>query len=332
MDVAHVAGHDPEPESLDERVRVHRLPAPAGPGYYLNAYSLRRLWSSLGPDVVHVHYASGYGTLARLSRVPYLLSVWGSDVYDYPYRNPRSMRIVRRNLRSAHALASTSECMADQVRRVMADPTAPVTVTPFGVDLARFDPGHRARRVSTQPLLIGNVKELAEHYGIEVLISAAGLLRDRNPSLPFEVRIYGEGRTRSDMEQRVVDLGLSGVVSLPGWIPHEDVPNALAQLDVFCATSLHESFGVAVVEAMAMRCAVVVSDVPGFTEVVGDAGLVVPIGDAEATAKALARLATDPSLRAALGEAGRRRVEAHYDWDANVDLVVRLYRRISANR
>lgn len=330
--LAYVAGHEPGPDGLDGRIGLHRLPVSGGAGYYLNAISLRRLASRLRPEVTHAHYASGYGTLARLARIPYLLSVWGSDVYEFPYRSSLSMRIVRRNLRRASELASTSECMAGQVRYVLGDPMIPITVTPFGVDLKRFDPDRLPPRDASDPFLIGNVKALAEPYGIDVLIRAAGLLRDRLPGVPFEVRVYGDGPLRTDMERLVTQLGLDGVVRLVGSIPHDDVPSALAQLDVFCATSVRESFGVAVAEAMAMLRPVVVSNTDGLAEVVGDAGLVVPCGDAEATADALARLAADPSLRTAFGEAGRLRVEARYDWEANVDTMVGLYEQISGHR
>ena len=327
--LAHIAGHEPELDRIDERVSIHRLPVPGPAGYYLNALPLRRLAFGLDPDVAHAHYASGYGTLSRLARIPYLLSVWGSDVYEFPYRNRSSLSILRRNLRSASALASTSECMAEQVRNVLGDPTVPITVTPFGIDLARFDPDDLIAHDGTDRMIIGNVKALAGSYGIDVLIRAAGLLRDRLPGRLFEVRVYGEGPQRSEIERLVSGLGLGDVVQLAGQIPHDEVPSVLAQLDIFCATSLRESFGVAVVEAMAMRCPVVVSNAEGFTEVVGDAGLVVPRGDAEATASALARLATDRRLRDSLGKAGRLRVERLYNWESNVDAVVDLYMQIS---
>ena len=330
--LAFLSGHEPDLHGVDEQVKLHRLPVGGVAGYYANAFFLRQLALKLHPDVIHAHYASGYGTLARLSRVPYLLSVWGSDVYDFPFQNALNLKIIRRNLRDAVALASTSECMAKQVRTVLRDPAAAVTVTPFGIDLTRFEPGERQLGQSTAAFSIGNVKALAHPYGIDVLVRAAALLRELLPDLQFEVHVYGDGPLQAEIGALAQELRVDDLVCLHGSIAHDEVPNVLAQLDAFCATSLKESFGVAVAEAMAMRLPVVVSDTPGFTELVGDVGIVTPRGDANATAQALARLALDPAAREYLGAAGRRRIEELYNWEDNVDTMVRLYTTISGAR
>lgn len=326
--IASLAAQRAERDQIDRRVTTHRLPAAGVAGYYLNAWALRRLVHSLRPDVSHAHYASGYGTLARVAGIPYLLSVWGSDVYEFPYRSKSSLRIIQRNLGQATAIASTSKCMADQVRRLLGDPSMSIAVTPFGVDLERFDPA-RVERGETSRFVVGNVKALAAPYGIDVLVRASRMLLDSLPDLPLRVVVYGDGPLRMELEHLVSKLGLDGVVRLPGAIAHGEVPLALSQLDVFCATSLRESFGVAVAEAMAMRRPVVASDAEGFVEVAGDSGLVVPAGNAAATAEALARLALDPALRARLAESGRARVEANYNWERNVDEMVQLYESLA---
>ena len=66
------------------------------------------------PDILNAHYASGYGTTAALAGAkPLLLSVWGSDVYDFPYQGLLQAMLIRFNLRRATAIASTSRAMAD---------------------------------------------------------------------------------------------------------------------------------------------------------------------------------------------------------------------------
>ena len=79
--------------------------------------------------------------MARKARLPkYILSVWGSDVYDFPYESRVKNHILKRNVRSASYLASTSNCMAVQLKKVMQDEKLEITITPFGVDLNKFDP------------------------------------------------------------------------------------------------------------------------------------------------------------------------------------------------
>src|SRR5690606_15261898 len=108
-------------------------------GYWLNAPFVRRALRKLNPDIVNVHYASGYGTLGRLARFkPTLLSVWGSDVYVFPYRGWINRNLLIRNLRSATRIASTSEVMARKLRAIC--PTVDdVFITPFGVEVDRFN-------------------------------------------------------------------------------------------------------------------------------------------------------------------------------------------------
>ena len=118
-------------------------------GYFRNAPELRRWLAQWRPDLLNAHYASGYGTTAALSGFhPTLLSVWGSDVYDFPYEGALKGRLLRWNLRRATALASTSQAMARQVRRLTPE-RQEVAVTPFGVDLARFAPAPLCRNHTT---------------------------------------------------------------------------------------------------------------------------------------------------------------------------------------
>jgi len=109
------------------------------------------------------------------------------------------------------------------------------------------------------------------------------------------------------MARTVRRAGLDGALTLAGH--RDDVPGILAAADAFVLSSRSESFGLAVVEAMAAGLPVVVSDLPAFRELLADGreGLKVPPGDPEALAGAIARVLDDAALRKALAAAGRRR-------------------------
>ena len=110
------------------------------------------------------------------------------------------------------------------------------------------------------------------------------------------------------------------------------MPEALNEFDIFCALSQldSESFGVAVVEAMAMGKPVVVSDVDGFCEVVKDneTGYIVQRKNIEEIVAKLKKLILDEELREQLGKAGRKRVEEKYDWEKNVDTMLEVYQKV----
>ena len=319
---------------LPASAEVAWLPHDGLRGYFLNALALRRLLARWQPDLLHAHYASGYGTTAALCGFrPWLLSVWGSDVYDFPDQGALQARLLRWNLRRATAIASTSHAMAEQVRRLVPERASqPIAVTPFGVDLARFaalpsDPAPRSR------LTVGIVKLLAPKYGVDLLLRAfAALLHDDdivNAGLDCRLLVVGDGPQRSQLEALAGELGIAVRTTFAGQVPHVDVPAWLRRLDVYVAPSRldSESFGVAVVEAGACGLPVVVSDAGGLPEVVrdGETGLVVPRENVPALQNALKRLLLSEGLRERLGRAAREHVAREYEWGHCVDLMEQCY-------
>lgn len=308
-------------ETFDPRVSVIRLPFRPMLGYFTAAPAVRRRLVENPPDVLNAHFASGYGLLARLAGFhPLAMSVWGSDVYEFPERTPLHAWLLRGNLRAADEILSTSEAMARRTNELV--PHERILVTPFGIDTERFQP--RANDAATKgrnEIVVGTVKTLASTYGIDILLQAFARLRSTlsldRPEVASRLRltIFGGGPDRADLEDLATELGIDAVTTFPGKIPHESVPSALHQIDVFVAASRRESFGVAILEASACGIPVIVSDVGGLPEVVRDGitGFVVPRESPEAVAEALGRLVVDPALRARMGSAGREHVLETYE-------------------
>jgi len=324
-----------EPRELDPRVMWELLPGRPPRGYFLAAGRLRRRLHELRPDLLHAHYASGYGLLARLCRYrPLVTSVWGSDVYHFPTISPLHRAVLCGNLRAADWVCSTSRVMAERVRELAAD-VHRISITPFGVDLARFTPG--PRKPTGGALTITITKPLYAEYGHKLLLRGFAQVqrrlhaegrRDLADSL--RLRIIGEGPYRAALVRLVEELGIAPAVAFMGRLPYDQIPEELAYGDIFAAPTLcRESFGVAVVEAMACELPVLVSDADGFREVVDHnrTGLITPRGDQAALTAALDRLVRDGDLRRRLGNAGRRVAAAHYDWRENVDRMLRVYRQ-----
>lgn len=322
-------GGDP----LEESVHVHVLPFAPPVGYYLNAPVTRKLLRELKPDVVNAHYASGYGTLARLSGYrPLLLSVWGSDVYDFPYKSFVHRALIRRNLAAADRIASTSHAMKQQTERLYR-PKYPIAVTPFGVDCTKFSPRQNGRTSSV--FRIGTVKALKPKYGIDDLIRAFALARDAGLGAS-ELIIAGEGPQEAELRELAQTLGVAESVRFLGRVAHAEVPKVLNSLDVFVALSIldSESFGVAVVEASACGLPVVVSDVGGLPEVVvhGSSGFIVPKRDPAAAAARILELARDEGLRNSMGSWGRQFILSKYEWSHTADEMEEVLTSVARSR
>lgn len=321
--VCVVSQHRCDPALLGPQAEVVWLPHGGGLGYLANVSALRRHLADWRPDLLNAHYASGYGTTAALAGFqPLLLSVWGSDVYAFPHESRVKGWLLRRNLRRATAVASTSRAMAEQVRRLTPE-RGDVAITPFGVDTARFWPASGMR--DAQVVTLGIVKSLAPTYGVDLLLHAfAGLCADADLQLAqsaCRLIIVGDGPQREELVALAGQLGVSGRTQFVGAVAHDEVPAWLNRFDVCVAPSRSESFGVAVIEAGACGVPVVVSDAGGLPEVVldGRTGLVVPTGNVPALQAALKRLVLDAGLRQRLGQEARRHVQREYEWERCVD-------------
>ncbi len=307
----------------ERKENVFVLPFRGQAGYYLNALHLRKIVKKIQPDVINVHYASGYGTLARIAGLKkYILNVWGSDVFDFPYESKLKMNIIKKNLNNAFQIASTSEVMKEQVLKLI-KPSREIVVTPFGVDTNIFVPSKKR----SDNFIVGTIKTLSPKYGIDVLIRAF----DYAVSLGMnnaQLIIVGGGEQRDELEKYARSLPSGEKITFIGPVEHADVPSWLTKFDLYVALSERESFGVAVVEAESCGVPVVVSNVGGLPEVVQDtvSGFIIPKGDWKCAGEKMFQLCNNVSLREKMGEAGRKLVLEKYDWNICVDIMEKLFK------
>lgn len=327
--LVYLPNHSPDVDKINCDVKLHSLKYGGNKGYYLNTKEIKKIVEKIKPDVINAHYASGYGTLARLSKMkPLLLSVWGSDVYDFPYKNFITEKIVVKNILNSDMIASTSSIMGEQVKKLVNKPNMNIETTPFGVNTDLFEV--KKHKQTKENIKIGIVKTLAPKYGITMLISAISDLRASDYDVYLD--IYGDGPQKKELEELIKKLNLEKYVKLMGRVPNTEVPKILLTFDIFAVSSIYdsESFGVAVVEAMAAGLPVVASDVDGFTEVVENnvTGFIYPRDSKAELVKYLATLIEDNDKRSDMGEKGRKRVETFYNWDENVKKMESLYRKL----
>ena len=155
----------------------------------------------------------------------------------------------------------------------------------------------------------------AQHH----LLEAARIVLDQRPDTRF--LIVGQGRLEESLKAQAYTLGISDRVTFTG--PRRDIPDILAQSDIFVLSSLWEGLPLTAIEAMASARAVVLTDVGGNRELVetGANGLIVPPSDVPALAEALLALVNDPQRRVAFGKAARERVRV----DFSIETVTRQY-------
>lgn len=333
-----VISQHPKDSSFPQHIPVHILPFKGFLGYFLNAIPLRKLLKELNPDVLNVHYASGYGTTARLTNFhPYVLSVWGSDVFEFPLRSSLHKYLLKKNLAAADTIASTSIAMSNQTQQFLSAGRS-ISITPFGVDFSKFSK-KRISKIHHDIVTVGTVKTLKHVYGIDILIHALAkaynLLQQQNSQLAKKIkfRIVGGGKDLSKLQQLAENLGIGHIITFVGRVEHDAVPQELAQLDIYVALSRQESFGVAVLEAQAMGLPVVVSNVGGLPEVVkqGETGYIVETENPDQAAEMIVKLILDHQLRDNFSINAQNFARQFFSWEACAQNMKKVYQETLVN-
>ena len=299
---------------------------------YLKAVKrIKKLIKELKPDIVHAHYLSSYGLIGALVGFhPYIISVWGGDIYNFPSRSILHRMMIEYSLKKADKILSTSKAMALQTKKFT---EKEIEVTPFGIDVDKFKPQKNESVFGPGDLVIGTIKTLEKKYGVEYLVRAFKLVKDKLPSTNLKLLIVGGGSLTDSLKRLAKELNLEKDTIFTGFITPDEIPKYHNMLDVYVSLSTEdsESFGVAVLEASACEKPVVVSRVGGLPEVVEEnvTGFVVQNKNIQEAAEALIKLISDKNLREKIGKAGRERVMKFYNWNDNVAQMVKIYNQLS---
>ena len=298
---------------------------------YLTALrSLKKIIREFKPDLIHSHFASSFGLIGALSKFhPFIISVWGTDIYNFPSRGFIHRKIIEYNLSKADKILSTSKVMAVQTRKFT---DKEVEVTPFGVDINKFKPIRVNSIFNDGNLVIGTIKTLETKYGIEYLIKAFKLVKDKLRDMKLKLLIVGGGSLLDELKHLTKELKLEKDTIFTGFIVPDKIPGYHNMLDIFVSLSIEdsESFGVAVIEASACEKPVVVSRVGGLPEVVENnvTGFIVEKENIKETAEAIMKLIEDKKLREKMGKTGRERVTKYFNWDKNVKQMIYIYKQL----
>jgi glycosyltransferase involved in cell wall biosynthesis len=317
---------------------IHFEPGPT-PGYELRVEPIRFngmyhlfYWPTLEtvlrqtqPDLVHLdeepyNLATALGTWqAARENTASLFFTWQNLLRRYPPPFAQLEKYVLR--RSAHAIAGTASAVRVLRSKGYRGPAA--VIPQFGVDPELFAPPPvPPDGVPT----IGFVARLVEEKGVWVLLEALARLRGE-----WRLHVIGSGPLARPARRRAHQLGIAQRITWEASVPSLEVAQRLRTFAVLVQPSLtrrhwKEQFGRALVEAMACGVAVVGSTSGEIGDVVGEAGLLAPEGDAVCLRDTLQRLLADPSLRRELGRRGRERVLALYTHARIAEQTVGVYR------
>jgi glycosyltransferase involved in cell wall biosynthesis len=297
-----------------------------------SALELGRLVREHQIEIVHAHVARDYPLAALATR-----------------RNARAKLIITRHvlfpLNRLHSLTLSHVariiCVSNAVKRALSAQKIfnanKISVIPNGIDFRRLDANlenfdreefRKQMKIPPGSLLVGTVGEIKKQKGHEDFLRAASLVARERKDVHFV--IVGADRTRTgehraSLERLIAELKLTNRVHLMGWL--DDIAPTLAALDLYVSASHTESFGLSIVEAMALGLPVVATATEGAQEIINsdDAGVLVPIGDVDEMALALLRLLEDAPARKRIGALARTTARARFSLERMVDETEKAY-------
>ena len=285
-------------------------------------------------QLLHTHNAGAhlYGAIgARLAGVPVLHTEHTGKTFE-------AVQSRRANRFAARFTDYTVAVSADNAKYICDEEgvnPARLMVLPNGIPLPPVTQTDLAalRRKLGLPVgcrVIGTVGRLVPVKNYSLLVEAFARLAWQQTDL--HLLFIGDGPVRAELEAQVQALNLAPFVHFLGM--RSDIAELLSLLDAFVLSSLSEGLSIALLEAMAAGCPIVATAVGGNRELIQDGatGLLVPSGDGESLANAIARLLKNPPLAHQLGAAARDLVRARYSIKAMCGQYEALYRQLINER
>lgn len=323
-----------------EQVPVWFLPrfSPPLKDFIFSADLAHWLWkNSHNYDIIHSHYLFSFAptctaAIARSQKIPYIATPYGM-LTPWALGHQRLKKqiysiIERHNLNQAVAIhCSTAEEAQDVKNFQIATPSF---IVPYGVHLPTPQPQakqqiHQKYGIAQTTPIVLFLSRLHPKKRPDLLIESLQKVAAAHHDFHLIIAGSGEPEYENYLSNLVASLGLQSQTSIVGFVTGKAKDLLLQGSDIFVLPSFSENFGIAVAEAMAAGCSVIITpDVQIAPEIAASkAGLVVA-GEVDTVADAIAHLLTSPALRHQLGANGKRLVSSRYSWQAiahNLQLV-----------
>ncbi len=308
--------------------------------YHLNSQMISKtieLFETERFDLIHAHdWVVGRAAVELKNRLglPLISTIHATEIgrggsLDGEYRG-KVRDIERLLVEQSDGIICCSNYMLDHIQHVLGAVKTKVRVIPNGVESSRFNGGRQPQLILAgipeDRKIILYVGRIVREKGIFTLLDALEKLRKqgKDVSLVF----VGEGPLKEDLAKEVLRRKLNDRVTLAGFVDEKKLVSLYNSSDVFVLPSHYEPFGMVVLEAMASRIPVVVSDVGGLSEIVEDGvtGVKVPAYNPSALAEGILRVLEDRELSEQLKENAYRAVQERYRWDMIAEKTIEAYR------
>jgi len=306
----------------------------------------RKILMSEKPEILLIRYNMlnfSAPVIAKLMDIPVVLEVNSPMAFerknlvkDMLFLPLLPQLIERLNLKLADAIIVVSKHLKDYfVRRGV--PASKITVIPNGVDVERFSPKVSGARVRAmlglgERIVLGFVGSFHYWHGLENLLKLIEHTLDRRRHIAY--LLVGDGPLKKSVDEFVAQKKLEQFVILPGYVPHQEIPEHVAAMDIVLAPYPKMDFfyfsPLKIFEYMAAGKPVIASRVGQIAEIIHNEenGFLYAPENLDELMNKTAVLIQNANERKRIGEAARRTIVEHYTWQYNAEMIAAIMSRV----
>jgi glycosyltransferase involved in cell wall biosynthesis len=325
-------------------VKIHELKYSGKLSYLQRIWNIRKAVKKIDPDVLHAHYISHYGVYGALTGFhPFVLTAYGSDIFEAPEKSKISRLIVKYAIKKANLVHTVSA--RARLIELGCDPRK-IFVQQWGVDTNLFSPNARSQSLRTSVgvdsgYLVLCARNWEPMNNVEVFIKAAPLVLERMKNV--KLVMLGGGSLEFKLKELARRLGVYEDIVFVGRVPEEEMPKYLASADVYVDTFcdlrvgqsgrimvVHGTSGVGQTTRQAMACGTpqILSERPGTKSLDWFCGVLYKRLDHVDLAETIVQLLKNKNSREIIGRNSRKNALEIFDQEKIINQWENIYHRL----
>jgi len=300
---------------------------------FLFVKDMIKIFTKFKPHIIHSHYivpSIFVNIFAKIFRIPTILHGRGQDVNYRPYHSVKSkiLLLIAGRLNSMTLTVCKSmrnDCLRFKITKNK------VKVIYNGIDFMKFSPKDKTFFSNHHPLELLNVGSFGPRKGQLLIIEACKKLKDNN--IKFHLTLIGRDTQKQSLVDLISKYGLKDYVDLLGGIDHKVLPKYMEKADVLVFPSITEGLPNAVLEAMSMKLAVILTNVDGHLELAQNIGsILVDINNPQQLFEAILHYYNNPREIEIGGEINRNFIVKTFSWDKHAKELYHVYNSLANKR
>lgn len=279
-----------------------------------NPFSILNIIKTKAYDIIHAHNEEVDFLLAFLSLFIKIPAPIIMTEHYYRYKNARYNPLRRWMYKRFDKIICVSTEISNFLKKHVQSLDNKCVVIANGIDLEKYTTSEVIEKSTLHAICTAR---LVKQKDLTTAIKAIKQCKNH-----IHLSIIGDGKQRNKLTKLITHLGLKNQISLLGW--RDDIAKQLKSADIYIQSSLWEGCSIAILEAMATGLPLIVSEAPGILELVGNAALTFPVGDASALAKLLDDISQNFKLLSTLAQSSLDRAQ-NFSLDITWEKHAQLY-------